>query len=192
MLFIGDVHGKKEEYIKLTNTAESTIQVGDMDFSYSHLKVLDPTKHVFIAGNHDNHDIVHECPNYLGRFGVVNLGGLIDAFFVGGAYSIDKHLRVEGKSWWRDEELSYSECGDCLSQYALVQPRIVISHDCPPVISGAVFGIMDKTITRNLLGQMWARWKPEYWIFGHWHRSVRTTIINTNFVGLAELETFEL
>ena len=150
------------------------------------------SRHIFFAGNHDNFDIVNDCPNYLGRFGILNIGHLKDIFYVGGAYSIDKAFRTEGRSWWRNEELSYSECGDCLHQYSLVQPEIVLSHDCPSVASSQMFGVSDKTITRQLMGEMWARWRPKMWIFGHWHISRTQVIGNTTFKCLAELETFEL
>lgn len=191
MIFVGDVHGKYDEYLKIIARHKSSIQVGDMGFSYKHFKGVDHMSHTFIGGNHDNWDTIHECPNYLGRFGALHIGRLRDAFFVSGAFSIDQWARTEGKSWWRNEELSYSESSDCLSQYCLVHPEIVISHDCPNIVSQKMFNKTDNTATRQLLSGMLARWKPKLWVFGHWHESKTITINNTRFVCLAELETFE-
>jgi predicted phosphodiesterase len=188
---IGDVHGKTKEYIDIACQHEYTVQIGDMGFEYNHCKSLNPDNHVFIGGNHDNYDIIDSCPNYLGRFGNALLNG-IPFFFVGGAFSIDKAHRIEGKSWWRKEELTHEECAKCMELYYQTLPRIVLSHDCPAVASQKLFNISDRTITRQLMGQMWARWRPEIWIFGHWHESNTKIISNTTFVCLAELETFEL
>lgn len=191
-LIIGDVHGKYDEYLKIAGQHKSSIQVGDMGFSYEHCKNLDSPSHVFIGGNHDNWDKIGSCPNYLGRFGQgynKEIGGF---FYVSGAYSIDQWARIEGKSWWRDEELSYDESSRCLSKYVAHQPDVVVSHDCPSVVSTAMFNKTDRTRTRQLLGEMFARWKPRFWIFGHHHVSKKLEINGTNFVCLAELETFEL
>ena len=51
---IGDVHGKYGEYLHLTDDAEYSIQLGDMGFSYNHMKELNPLNHTFFGGNHDN------------------------------------------------------------------------------------------------------------------------------------------
>jgi len=188
---IGDVHGKYYEYLELTKKYEHTAQVGDFGFHYGCMAGTDPARHKIIGGNHDNYDVIDDCPNYLGRFGNTSLTG-IPFFFVSGAFSIDKAYRVEGQSWWRKEELTYEECGQCLELYYRTQPDIVISHDCPSVASSAMFNISDKTMTRQLMGQMWARWRPKTWVFGHWHESKIKIIGDTTFVCLAELETFNL
>jgi len=189
-LVIGDIHGKTDEYLKIINRCQSSIQLGDYGFSYDSFKEIDPKFHVFFAGNHDNFDIVDSCPNYLGRFGYTSFNG-ISFFFVGGAYSIDQWARTEGKSWWKKEELSYKESSKCLDEYVKCQPDIVLSHDCPGIVSAAMFNKTDRTRTRQLLGEMFARWKPRYWLFGHWHESKRVEINGTKFICLAELETFD-
>lgn len=190
MIFLGDVHGKYNDYLTIIKQHKSSIQVGDFGFSYECMKGIDPN-HVFIGGNHDNYNKISDCPNYLGRFGQgynEEIGGF---FFVSGAYSIDQWARIEGKSWWRNEELSYDESSRCLSKYVAHQPDIVVSHDCPGIVSAMMFNKTDRTRTRQLLGEMFARWKPRYHIFGHWHESKRMEINGTQFVCLAELETFD-
>lgn len=190
MIFIGDVHGKYEEYVTLSQRSGSSIQVGDMGFDYSHMKNLCPANHVFISGNHDDQNKIENCHNYLGRFGESYLPEIGAFFFVGGAYSIDQRYRIEGKSWWRNEELSHDECNEALHQYDICMPSIVVSHDCPQKASSALFGITDRSMTRNILSEMFSRWKPKLWVFGHWHKSARIKINGTQFVCLDELETF--
>lgn len=190
MVFIGDVHGRYDDYLKIARQHKSSVQVGDMGFEYEHMANLN-SNHTFIGGNHDNWDSIGSCPNYLGRFGQgynEEIGGF---FYVSGAYSIDQHLRTEGKSWWRNEELSYEESSRCLSMYVAHQPDVVVSHDCPGIVSAAMFNKTDRTRTRQLLGEMFARWKPRYHIFGHWHESKRMEIQGTKFICLAELETLD-
>jgi len=193
MIFVGDVHGRSDEYLKIIARHKSSVQVGDMGFSYNHFRDLDPIgkNHVFIGGNHDNYDMIDSCPNYLGRFGQgynKEIGGF---FYVSGAYSIDQHLRTEGRSWWRNEELSYDESSRCLSKYIAHQPDVVVSHDCPGIVASSMFGKTDRTRTRQLLSEMFAIWKPRYHFFGHWHESKRMEINGTKFICLAELETFD-
>jgi len=189
-LIIGDVHGKSKEYLKIISTCESSIQIGDFGFNYDCFKDIDPKSHVFFPGNHDNFNVVEACPNYLGRFGNTSINGL-SFFFICGAYSIDQWARTEGRSWWRDEELSYEESSRCLTKYVAHQPDVVVSHDCPGIVSAMMFNKTDRTRTRQLLGEMFARWKPRYWLFGHWHSSKRIEIQGTKFICLAELETFD-
>lgn len=190
-LIIGDVHGRSQEYLKIISKCQSSIQLGDYGFSYDSFKDIDPKSHSFIGGNHDNYDLIESCPNYLGRFGPGWNEEIGQFFFVSGAFSIDQWARTEGKSWWRDEELSYEESSRCLSMYVAHQPDVVVSHDCPGIVSAAMFNKTNRTRTRQLLGEMFARWKPRYHIFGHWHESKRMEINGTQFVCLAELETFD-
>jgi hypothetical protein len=189
-LIIGDVHGKYNDYLKIISQCDSSVQVGDFGFDYKCLKNIDTDSHVIIAGNHDNHNIIHNCSNYLGRFGIANVKGL-EFYYVSGAYSIDQWARTEGVSFWRNEELSYEESSRCLTKYVAHQPDVVVSHDCPGIVSATLFNKTDKTRTRQLLGEMFARWKPRWWFFGHWHSSKTMEIQGTKFVCLAELETFD-
>jgi hypothetical protein len=94
---IGDVHGKFQDYIALTKECDYSIQVGDMGFDYSELRVLSKDDHKFIGGNHDNYDKYYGSPHALGStitigmgkdFGIATHGGL-DFFFLRGGFSID-------------------------------------------------------------------------------------------------------
>lgn len=188
---VGDIHGKRQEYLEIIANNEHTVQIGDCDFNYDFLKEVDPAKHKIIPGNHDNHNIVYDDPHCLGRFGVHALNG-IEFFFLAGAYSIDKQYRIEGKSWWPNEELSHKELVDAIDLYDKVRPKVVLSHECPSEIVRISFGINDNNITRNALRVMWEIHKPKLWIFGHWHRDFDQNILGTRFICLNELKTHEI
>jgi len=157
---IGDVHGKYIPYAKICKDAElkelHTLQLGDMGFSYGHFKHfgLEPDRHMFFGGNHDNYEVVKECPNNIGDFGLVP--GHTDLFFTRGAYSIDKAQRVEGRDWWHEEEMRYGRCLEALDMYGSTKPSIVVTHDCPTELITIVTNSCHKLSTRTgqLLQQM--------------------------------------
>ena len=58
-----------------------------------------------------------------------------DIMFVGGAFSVDRHLRTRGLDWWEDEEYSIRELTAIVDRFAAVQPRIMVTHDA---LAGAI------------------------------------------------------
>jgi predicted phosphohydrolase len=56
---ISDVHGHRGDYLALAQEAETSIQLGDLDFEYDWLSELDPAKHRLVGGNHDNYSLMH-------------------------------------------------------------------------------------------------------------------------------------
>lgn len=188
MILIGDIHGKLRKYQDITLKYEKTIALGDMGFAWEYNWIhqhIDPVNHKILQGNHD--DYTSSIPHILGDFGIYN-----DLFFVRGAYSIDKHHRLEGRDWFREEELSYSQGTQCIELYESIKPSIVISHDCPQVIRENLFQIWDKSITSNILQEMLDIHKPDLWIFGHHHTSIEYKLDKTLFKCLKELETFKI
>lgn len=191
---IGDVHGHTERYLRLLRKSQYSIQVGDLAFDYTFLSGTDPTQHKFVGGNHDNYNKIQACPNYLGDYGTRSVPGFGDIFFVRGAFSIDWHLRIEGVSWWKDEELTLVEGYAALAAYKECKPNVVITHDCPlsvlPEITMSNW--IKKSRTQQLLQAMLEVHKPKLWVFGHYHRSWKAQIGPTKFVCLNELECLDL
>lgn len=199
---IGDVHGKINEYLATARFADSSVQVGDMGFRYDEIN-LDPTKHVFFGGNHDNYDVYYNTPNALRNFGMDKVGGL-DFFYVRGAFSIDKHARIRHeqrtgyKSWWANEELSESNLSDAVALYTRLKPSVVFTHDGPKQATHLVsnpsvltaFGWDSKTFntaTQAALTLMFMIHQPKLWIFGHYHKDLKFTVDGTQFACLPEL-----
>lgn len=188
---IGDVHGMASEYLKLIDGARTTIQLGDFGFDYSCLIDVDPANHKILGGNHDNYTHLPRTKHYLGNFGVFRVKGFYPVFFVRGAASIDKHVRTEGFNWWQDEELSMRQCYDALSQYLLVKPKCVISHDCPDNISKMLWNQVYPSRTGQLLQMMFVEHQPKLWVFGHHHVAFEKHVLGTRFVCLPELGTMD-
>ena len=214
---IGDVHGKFQDYIALTKGCDYSIQVGDMGFNYSELRVVSKDDHKFIGGNHDNYDKYYGSPHALGStitigmgkdFGIATHGGL-DFFFLRGGFSIDwkqrqkSYLMGGAKSYWDNEELSMEEMEMALWQYQKMKPDVVITHECPRSISQYVgdnkilemFGYNPQrftTKTSELLEMMFQSHQPKRWYFGHYHNNWASEINGTQFRCIDELSYVEL
>lgn len=204
MYIIGDVHGKIPAYNQLIAGLDYSLQLGDMSFRYDQIQA--GPNHKFFGGNHDNYDIIHFAPNYIGkRFGTVKLDK--EVFIVEGAFSIDIAYRLleysknQIKSWWPQEELSFEEMNKCLKLYKRVKPDIVVTHTCPTSIEQLIgnprtlqqYGLDNFTSkTNELLQCMLDVHRPSVWVFGHFHTSWNKSIGGTEFRCLNELEAFKL
>ncbi len=203
-VFIGDVHGKYTQYKRILDHCEKSIQVGDMGVGFFNYRTGGPVAnpphsvmkeggHRFIRGNHDNPTVCRQHSQCIPD-GTVEGGTM----YIGGAVSIDKPFRVEGFSWWKDEELSQEELGALIEKYMDVKPEIMVTHDCPEEVANAMcvhVGFQKIEIpsrTRIALQQMWNAHSPKLWVYGHWHFSFDHMLRGTRFVCLAELEAKEI
>lgn len=205
--FIGDVHGKYSRYRKLIRNVPRSIQVGDMGIGFRRHAAKDDYgtyranpphdsmskgDHRWIRGNHDNPAACTRNSHWIadGTFDPVD-----SIMFVGGGKSIDIHQRLEGFSYWSDEELTYAQFMPIIDQYVVDRPRIMVTHDCPDSII-PYFTNRSKqdipSITRQALQVMMEIHQPKLWIFGHWHTSLDITVNGTRFVCLGELEYLDI
>lgn len=195
---IGDPHGKTINYNCIVSDCEQrgekTLTVGDNGFEKQWVdgeKFLNTIpngtiNHKWLGGNHDVYPNNHFAQS-LGDFGVWN-----GIFFVRGANSIDKAQRIEGRDWFREEEMDYSQMLECFDLYESVKPEIVVSHDCPQSVMEFMFGYTEKSRTRTLLEEMFRIHQPKTHLFGHHHCSREAFCGNTEFICLKELETLTL
>lgn len=199
LTIVGDVHGNYHPYIDLVKDTEASIQLGDMGFVYNGLAKLDPGKHKFFGGNHDNYGLYYKSPHALGDFGVEELGG-VTFFYVRGAFSIDKKYRSAGISWWPEEELTREEFEKARKLYVEVKPDIMITHESPRQVSELIgnpgvlreFGFDPDRFTTNTsegLQDLFDLYHPKEWYFGHFHKSWTRKVNGTIFHCLNELET---
>jgi len=206
MRFIGDIHGNVEFYRTfLTVGCDESIQVGDFGIGfhgdYWHEKVAEWQKanpaHKFIRGNHDDPARVKTMPGYIKDGSVINT-----MMLVGGAYSIDKEVRLANNwKWWEDEQLSYSRFQTVIDTYAITQPSVMVTHDCPHSVAKQMFfdtgmcmGKQVPTITGQALDAMFSIHQPKLWVFGHYHTTMQVKIGNTIFacVGADDYLDFNL
>jgi hypothetical protein len=201
MRVIGDVHGLFDQYGLLCHRfkGETTVQIGDMGVGFPNGR--NPTikgDNYFFRGNHDNPAVANSYGNCLGDYGLVSLKGEAPFFFVAGAWSIDKDLRIEGKSWWADEELSIASLNAALDAYIDAKPKIMLTHECPYSVAKQVLNRFalpgfksDRQIYRTRTGDalqaMFEAHQPELWVFGHYHVDWEKVINGTKFRCLNEL-----
>jgi predicted phosphodiesterase len=193
---LGDIHGDFENYRAFVEGRESTIQVGDYGLGFDKTRDKDQLvwakenpQHKFIRGNHDNPRLCKLSPSYIPD-------GTYDAetgiMYIGGAWSIDYWNRIEGKTWWADEEISSKEFKEIREKYLDIKPNVVVSHDAPfgvPKDMGLLdpnFGGPVITRTGAFLNSFWQQHKPSFWFFGHYHTSATKTVDATNFVCVGE------
>jgi len=190
---IGDVHGKINEYKKITEDCSHSIQIGDIGFKKEWDRVANEIpgdKHKIIAGNHDDYDTLTNVENYLGDFGgdLTTFGTTF--FFVRGAYSLDSKIRTMNIDIWPEEEIRYSKLGMAIEIYEKVKPEIVLTHDAPKPATMEMFNPDCHYPSRTVeaLNQMLKIHQPKLWIFGHWHLTSYKKINDTMFICLGELK----
>ena len=94
-------------------------------------------------------------------------------FAMGGAYSIDKYMRCEGISWWKEELPDNDEYEEAVRnlQANNMQVDFIISHTAPAEIirrMGKIPHQKDAELTGFL---EWIMYEVKFkeWFFGHWH-----------------------
>lgn len=219
MRFIGDVHGKYRQYLKIINECRDSIQVGDLGVGFRRL--LHPSfisadgvqlyedrsqwhpnpphyamkrgNHRFIRGNHDNPSVCRQHSQWI-RDGHIE-GNMM---LIGGAVSVDKEWRHEGYDWWADEELATEELYNLVDKYLIEKPDIMVTHDCPEDLAAVMCAVSQRrkidipSRTRQAFQSMLSGWQPRIWIFGHWHYPFDQVIAGTRFICLGELQYIDI
>lgn len=210
MRIIGDIHADFFTYQIMLHEVEESVQVGDFGIGfksdYWHETVnhfhREHSGHRFIRGNHDNPELCKSMTGWITDGHYEN--GMM---FIGGAFSIDKHMRTPGVDWWEDEELSFSDLNSIIDEYERKKPKVVLTHDCPYEAahelffrSGRLTPLSDNNSrTAMALQSMFEIHQPDFWFFGHWHMTVSQKIGNTHFqcIGIndyidLDMDTMEL
>lgn len=137
------------------------------------------------GGNHDNWETLAKLPVgpeglatvrshiwVIPRGGRTQIRGLAVGA-LGGAFSIDREYRTEGKDWWSNEEPTPIEAESLMRGGRL---DILICHDAPagvPVVSEMALKSDLKSKaekTRSLLSQVVDALAPAQVFCGHWHQ----------------------
>ena len=177
---------------------ENVVVLGDFgllwheDKTYKHwLKWLSekPFNILWLDGNHENHDWIDSLPIsewcggnvhkiadniiHLMRGQVFQIEGK-KIFVMGGANSIDKHLRVEGISWWSGEEINFFEEYTAIKNLEKNNYKVdlVFTHTCPASMIPKLFpkiSIIEKSPTEEFLSYVYRSTLFKDWYFGHWH-----------------------
>ena len=97
-------------------------------------------------------------------------------FTMGGAYSIDKYMRKDGLSWWREELPSNEEYREATQNLLETGNCVdyIITHTAPREMirrMGKYPDMHDAELTGFL---EWIMYEVKFkkWFFGHWHTDV--------------------
>jgi len=215
IILVGDIHGAFDSLkykIKQEISDAYIIQVGDFGlgfhkpnfykdkFTWMNDVLQDTNCHLYaIRGNHDDPSYFTETNN---PFGFANITLLADyseldllsknILLVGGAVSVDRRFREEGKSWWSDEEFNLKLEDEF--PYKDRQYDLVVTHTRPGVC-GAFKGfdnikywcdqdpdlIDDLVEESQKLDYLYERTKPKLHAYGHFHQSSITKHEDTEF-----------
>lgn len=145
----------------------------------------------FCDGNHEDHDALdYLCDGweimpgvfFKKRSSTLTLPDGRVVLFMGGADSIDKKWRVQGKDWFPQELISYKDIDrlpDC-------KIDIVISHTCPEVGVHYLNHLEQKfhDSSQAALTYVLEKYKPSLWFFGHFHQYKKFQFKDTVFYAL--------
>lgn len=157
----------------------------------------------FCDGNHENHEKLQKLkdtelqvrPNifYQPRGSTLKLPDGRTILFMGGANSIDKHLRTPGHNWFPEENISIKDMQNLPNE----KIDIVISHTCPQGVEfihlksdwsyRLAHDLKKKDTNRSNLLEILKIYQPTLWYFGHWHWSEDGFIDNCHWFALDEI-----
>ena len=198
LVFIGDIHGEFGNLNSLINRIIQKNQDKEIDFIQcgdfgiwppENFKELEKIKThgrnlYFVPGNHENWNEIDryslgEAHEIFPNIHMCTFGAKLEIqnkkiLFVGGAYSIDKHYRIEGESWWRQEIITNKDMDFLFDNVKTEKIDIVVSHTCPTYFYQKL-----KVPYHNLkkfhdpscqaLDIIFDKFNPDNWFFGHFH-----------------------
>lgn len=215
IVLVGDIHGEfnKLRYdIRERHRDAYIIQVGDFGVGFhkpNYYKneafprlnetLLNKNCHLYvIRGNHDDPSWFQTTNN---PFGFENITLLQDyshlnllghsVLLVGGAVSVDRRFRHEGKSWWSGEEVNLK----LEHQFPYKQQYDLVVTHTRPRVCGAFKGFsniqywcdQDYDLKNDLIEEghkldyIYERTKPKRWVYGHFHESCNSIHEETAF-----------
>ncbi len=165
---------------------------------------------LFVDGNHENFDLINSFPVETWNGGKVHMikpdvihlmrGQVFEIegktiFTFGGATSVDKFMRREGISWWRQELPTYEELDEGIANLKRYGNKVdyVITHSCGqralayPRLRN-VAGVKIACPESHLLSYFEDIVEFKHWYFGHFHIDARLcykyTVLYQDVVGL--------
>lgn len=185
--FVGDIHGYIHDLWWLVrdysiNADDVWIQVGDFWFDpkISLDGIIFPNKVYWIDGNHEIYSHImgiteptEVYPNliYVPRGTVMEIQGLTIGF-LGGGESPDKDSpkRIQGKTWWKEETISYAD----MMKFSDVDSVDILVTHVPPI--SVVTSMSDSTPeewnwSSRSVEAVWEKLGRPPLVCGHMHRS---------------------
>lgn len=185
------------------------VHLGDFGYNFEYKKYLKPLNDLlqengqhlwFVDGNHEN-----QIELYKYKFAADQTRPLTDRIThlprgfrwtwsgtsmlaLGGAFSIDKSVRVPGIEWWPEEEINWDEAERTANGG---HADIMFTHDCPagvdiPDIRRNPLGLPAHVLNqannhRNLLRQVVDAVKPKKLYHGHYHTKYESKLYGDDY-----------
>jgi len=211
----GDLAFIEQAAAKAAKHTATLIQAGDWGFLWPYADKLEelstllehadpksPTQLRFCCGNHDDHPRLKKLRGRVRVRGVEIAKNVIYQprgsvhedddgtrfLFLGGAPSIDRAGRVEGKSWWPEETITTAEFIRAKSVCAPI--HVLVTHDAPTfppgfTPKGSPSYQRDQLRSMDFVDRLIRHHKPTLHIHGHWHTQYSRTHKNgTLTIGL--------
>ena len=183
--------------VKELSNKDYFLIAGDFGFLFrmdekekEHLDDLEslPFTILFIDGNHENFDALNRYPIEMWHGGKIHrirknilhlMRGQVFTienrtfFTIGGGYSIDKFLRKEGVSWWKEEIPSEEEFEEARKNLKAHDFKVdyIITHAAPEKIMNMIFPNHAPELKLNLfLQEVMDKTQYAHWYFGHLHQ----------------------
>lgn len=145
---------------------------------------------LFVDGNHENFDLLNKYDVEYWNGGKVHMiedsiihlmrGQVFDIdgnifFTMGGAESIDKLDRTEGKSWWKEELPSQKEIEEALYNLELNNWKVdyVLTHTTSNKNMEQMGYIKEKNILNSFFDEVQEKLQYKHWYCGHFHSDTK-------------------
>lgn len=217
MAFAGDWHGNTAWALKIIDMVASRnvkiiYQLGDFGLwggssgSKYLLKVEKKlaTNNMLLVvtpGNHENYDILAKMP--VNQYGFQTRNDIQHIWFaprghvwkqniltiasIGGAGSIDLKQRIDGESWWREEEITEEDI-EVFRKNIKNKINVLLTHDCPVGVDmhednkDVPPEVVHYCHSQRILLRDALDWSsPEKLLHGHWHCFSKAKIEGMNY-----------
>lgn len=203
-LITGDVHNKFGDLNQLISRRKPDSIFSCGDFGYwpkfapryteplSKIKLQSAEYLRWCDGNHEDFWSLAERESdelepgiiYMPRGSTFTLPDGRVVLFMGGAHSIDKHLRRIGVDWFPEETITQKDLNDLPN----TEVDIFITHTCPAeLVNDLIKGYPKKRMepSNYALSELWKHYKPDLWFFGHWHQYGEYKMMGTQCYALS-------
>jgi DNA repair exonuclease SbcCD nuclease subunit len=144
---------------------------------------------IFVGGNHEGFSLlnkysiekwnggkvhyINDSIIHLMRGQIYEIEGY-KFFTMGGATSIDKYRRIEGKSWWPEEIPSQKEFNEALDNLDKHDWKIdyILSHTVSTRIMEKMNYIKENNPLNSFFDMLEDDLKYKHWFFGHFHDDI--------------------
>jgi len=205
VLVVGDTHGDFTNLNKVIEEFTPHLVLSTGDFGCWDIKGMGAailprgSRVVFVDGNHENHEVLRQLRRtvhnqkkpifvipqvyYAPRGTILSVNGK-SILMMGGADSVDKAMRIEGRDWFPDEQITSHD----INSVPKCKIDVIISHCAPPFVEDAMeLEPIGKGQSSTMLEFLFDAFKPKKWFFGHYHAPFRMEIGGCEFVGLDRL-----